>query len=121
MLMRTILQTLVFGILLAISAPLLYADGPKIGFSINVEGDGFFLNPVVTKIRIDKVEKASLAESAGILAGDEILQIEGQPVVGKRARDLEGFIQFGPGETRTLRLKHANGEQFVARLTKPKA
>ena len=27
-----------------------YAANPKLGFAVSVEGEGFFLNPVVTKI-----------------------------------------------------------------------
>lgn len=96
------------------------ADGPKLGFAISVEGDGFILNPLVTKITVASVEKASLAEGAGVVAGDEIIQIEGQPVIGRRAKELQKYLVFGAGETRTLRVKHVNGEQVDARLTKPK-
>ena len=96
-----------------------HADGPKIGIAISVEGDGI-LNPLVKKISVTKVEKASLAEAAGITVGDEIVQIEGQPVVGRRAKELQPLMKFNAGETRTLRLQHADGRQFDARLTKPK-
>jgi C-terminal processing protease CtpA/Prc len=92
----------------------------KVGIAITVEGEGFFLNPIVSKIRVKEVEKPSLAEAAGIVAGDEIIQIDGQPVAGKRALDLKAYMKFNPGETRTLRLKHENGDQFDARITKPK-
>ena len=92
----------------------------KIGMSLSVEGEGFFLNPIVSKILVKGVEKASLAEAAGIVAGDEIIQIDGQAVVGRRALDLKPYMNFVPGETRTLRLKHEGGAQFDAKITKPK-
>ena len=53
-------------------------------------------------------------------AGDEIAKIEGQVVAGKRALALQGFMKLNPGETRTMRLKHADGTEFEARITKPK-
>ncbi len=96
-----------------------YADAPKLGLVINVEADGI-LNPVITKISVTKVEKASLAEAAGMVGGDEIVQIEGRPVAGSRAREMQALMKFNAGETRTLRVKHADGKQFDAKLTKPK-
>jgi C-terminal processing protease CtpA/Prc len=97
-----------------------HAVEAKVGIAITVEGEGFFLNPIVSRIRVKEVEKASLAEAAGIVAGDEIIQIEGRPVAGRRALDLKPYLEFKPGETRSLRIKHENGDQFDARITKPK-
>ena len=86
---------------------------------VSVEADGFF-DPVIKKITVTKVEKASLAETAGVLSGDEVVQVEGQPVVGKRAKEVQALMKFGPGETRTLRVKHPDGKESDAKLTKPK-
>jgi C-terminal processing protease CtpA/Prc len=52
--------------------------------------------------------------------GDQIIQIEGQKVAGKRAMALQPFMKLNPGETRTMRLKHADGTEDEARITKPK-
>ena len=95
------------------------ADDARLGFSIRVEGDGV-LSPVVTKISITKVDPASPAEAAGIVPGDEIIQVDSKPTVGRRCSELQYFLKFDPGETRTLRLMHADGKQFDARLTKSK-
>ncbi len=119
MIPQTLLKTAVAAVLLLTVAHPGHAGAPKLGMAISVEGDGL-LNPVVTKITVTSVGKASLAEAAGIVAGDEIVQIEGQPVVGRRARELQPLMNLPPGETRTLRLKHADGRQFDTRLTKPK-
>jgi C-terminal processing protease CtpA/Prc len=97
-----------------------YAANPKLGFAVSVEGDGFFLNPVVTKILVTEVQKASLAEAAGMRAGDIIIKIQGQSVVGRRALELRPLMNFNPGETRILRLQHADGTEFDARFTNPK-
>jgi S1-C subfamily serine protease len=100
-------------------APLSQAAEPKLGFAVRVEGEGFFLNPVVRKLFVEEVTKGSLAEAAGMRAGDEIIKIEGQNIVGRRAWELQGFMKLNPGETRTLRLKHSDGTEVEARITKP--
>lgn len=102
--------------LLASSAAL--ADTERLGLSIGVDGDGPFWNPVVSRINVTDVEPKSLAARAGILAGDEIVAIEGQRVKGKHANDLKAYLKFDAGETRTLELKHANGDVYEAKLTK---
>ncbi|MEY2509793.1 MAG: Peptidase family [Verrucomicrobiota bacterium] len=102
-------------------ASLSQAAEVKLGFSIRLEGEGFFLNPLVKKLFVEQVTKGSLAEAAGLKAGDEIVKIEGQTVVGRRARELQGYMKLNPGETRTLRLKHADGTEVEARMTKPKS
>lgn len=109
----------VFLLLAAFTHPSQAAD-QKLGFVTQVEGEGFFLNPVVKKILVTEVTKGSLAEAAGVRAGDQIIQIEGQTVAGKRARELQPFMKLNPGDTRTLRLKHADGTEADARITKPK-
>jgi C-terminal processing protease CtpA/Prc len=96
------------------------AAGEKLGFVTQVEGEGFFLNPIVTKILITEVTKGSLAETAGMRVGDQIIQVEGQTVAGKRALALQPFMKLNPGETRTMRLRHADGTEAEARITKPK-
>ena len=105
--------------LLAVAASAAAAEA-KLGLGIQVEGEGFFLNPVVTRILVSGVEPSSLAARAGIVKGDEITSIEGQPVKGRRAAELKPYMTFGAGETRTLGVRHPNGENFEARITKPK-
>jgi S1-C subfamily serine protease len=117
--MRTNRIAIVF-IGLLVFAPLSQAAEVKLGFSIRLEGEGFFLNPVVRKLFVEEVTKGSLAEAAGMKAGDEIIKIEGQNVAGRRALLLQGYMKLNPGETRALRLKHADGTEVEARITKPK-
>ncbi len=116
---RTFLKFAVAAIFLVALVHPCHADAHKLGMHISVEADGI-LNPVITKITVTEVEKASLAEAAGIMGGDEVIQIEGQSVVGRRAREMQALMKFNPGETRTLRLKRGDGKQFDAKLTKPK-
>lgn len=96
-----------------------HAAGPELGFAVRVEGAGFFLNPVITKIFVTQVKKASLAEAAGMKAGDRIIKIEGQTVEGRRARELQPLLNSKPGETRIITLQHGDGTAFDARFTNP--
>ena len=107
-------------VLLLVFATRSHAGEQRLGFVTQLEGEGFFLNPLVKRILVTDVTKGSIAEAAGMRAGDEIIQIEGQSVVGRRARELQPFMKLNPGETRTLRLKHADGTEVDARITKPK-
>jgi S1-C subfamily serine protease len=111
--------TLAFLLLLGLAHPS-QAGEQKLGFAVDIEGEGFFLNPIVTKIRVSEVIKGSLAETAGMRTGDLIIQIEGRDVAGKRALELRSFMKFNTGETRTLRLKHADGTEVDIRITKPR-
>ena len=106
--------------LLLVFASPSHAAEHKLGFVTQLEGEGFFLNPLVKRILVTEVTKGSLADAAGMRAGDQIIQIEGQSVAGRRARELQPFMKLNPGETRTLRLKHADGTEVDARITKPK-
>jgi hypothetical protein len=98
-----------------------HADGPNVGFSISVQSEGwFFLNPKIKQIFVSNVQEGSLAKGAGMVAGDEILEIEGKAVAGMRFKHFAEVMDFNAGETRVLRLKHPDGKEFDARLTKPK-
>ena len=108
-----------FALLLLFAQPSQAAD-QKLGLVTQVEGEGFFLNPVVKKILVTEVTKGSLAEAAGVKAGDQIIQIEKKNIIGWRAMQLVPFMKLNPGETRTFRLKHADGTEADAKITKPK-
>ena len=95
--------------------------GEGAGFTVQLEGEGFFLNPIVTRILVTEVTKGLPAEAAGVKAGDLIIQIDGQDVIGKRALALRPYMKLNPGQTRTMRLKHPDGTEAEARITKPKA
>jgi C-terminal processing protease CtpA/Prc len=106
-------------ILLFACAPAGQAAEAKLGFSVKVEGEGFFLNPVIIKIIVDEVTKGSIADANGVKVGDLILQVNGRTVVGRRALELRSLMKMDPGETRTFRLKHSDGSEVDARITKP--
>jgi predicted metalloprotease with PDZ domain len=56
------------------------ADTPRgvFGIGLNVDGEGFFLNPTLKSITITEVRKGMPAEAAGIAVGDQIVEVEGK-------------------------------------------
>ena len=105
------------GILLTVvlvSIPSTRADS-ELGFGVRVEDEGFFLNPVVTKIPVTNVKKASVADAAGIRARDITTKIEDRRVVGRRAKELQPLMDFSRGETRTLTPSSTRTEQSFTR------
>jgi len=106
-------------VLFCLTAVALAAEG-TIGFAVDLEAEGFFLNPLVKKLVVSSVTKGSIAEAAGMKQGDVILKVDGQNVAGQRALSLRPLMKLNPGETRTLRLKHTDGTESDARITKQK-
>ena len=117
---RVATRIVVAFVLLLLFAHPCHAAEEKLGLSVQMQGEGFFLNPIVRKLMVDGVTKGSLAEAAGVRTGDQILQIEGRNVSGIRALELRPYLKLDPGQTRTLRLKHTDGTEVTARITKPK-
>lgn len=123
MLRRTMLSTL----LVATTSPLVaLAQGESrpggFGFAINVDGEGFFLNPTLKTITIISVAPGRPAAEAGIKPGDQIVAVEGKQVLGAKARDLEPLMKKNVGETLALRLRKTSGELYSASLVAvPKA
>lgn len=105
-------------LLILSGASMVQAADSKIGLSINVDGKGAFWNPVVTHIWVTAVANGSLAQTAGLREGDEIVQIDGHAVVGRRAADLKPFMVFKAGDSRVLSIRHSSGELTEVRLTK---
>jgi len=67
-------------------------DEPKpgtLGFAIDVDGEGFFLNPTLKTVTIKSVVPGRPAATAGIKPGDQIVEVEGRQVTGTKARDLQ--------------------------------
>lgn len=62
-----------------------------IGLTFSGDREGFFLDPVMTRVYISAVVPDSLAGRAGFAPNDEVLEIEGTHVPGMHARALMGF------------------------------
>jgi C-terminal processing protease CtpA/Prc len=88
------------------------------GFSMQVYTDGFFLNPNVARIVVLEVFPNSQASEAGLVPGDEIIQVEQLVVPGTKARDLEPLMEFKPGVPKRLVLRRSNGTRYEVTFTK---
>ena len=95
-------------------------DHGYFGFALKVVTKGFFLAPTVSDLTIDKVMPGTPAERAGIRPGDRIVAVEGKPVAGSKALDLQASATRMPGQTLHLTLRHADGQVYsVAMVAVP--
>ena len=94
------------------------ADEPRgsFGFAIEVDGEGFFLDPTLKSVTVTSVAPASAAARAGIVARDEIVEVDGHRVVGAKAKDLEPSLKKRVGESLHLRLRRPDGNEYEATL-----
>lgn len=86
------------------------AGSGYLGLALAVNGEGFFLNPTIRSIKVQKVNAGSPAARAGIAEGDEIVEVEGRPVAGAKARDLQPYVERNVGETVRLTVRKPNGD-----------
>jgi len=107
--MKHALQRLTMGLLL-LAAPAWAAESGYFGLSVSVDGEGFFLNPTLKAIRIEKVVPNSPAAKAGITPGDFLIEIEGHPVPGTKADVLKPYMQREVGQSTRLLVKKTSGE-----------
>ena len=86
------------------------AEQGYFGIAVAVDGDGFFLNPTLKSIKIEKVIPNSPAAKAGVAPGDFLLEIEGHQVAGTKANVLKPFMQREVGQSTRLLVKKNTGE-----------
>lgn len=80
-----------------------------LGISVAVEGEGVLWDPTLKSARIAKVAPGSPAARAGIAEGDVIVEIQGRPVAGAKAKDLQPHMDRGIGQTIHLVLRKPSG------------
>ena len=97
-------------VLLLLAASAWAGDSGYFGISVSVDGEGFFLNPTLKAIRIEKVVPNSPAAKAGITPGDFLIEIEGHPVPGTKADVLKPYMQRKVGQSTRLLVKKTSGE-----------
>lgn len=86
------------------------------GFLIAIESEGWALNPAVRSATVREVVAGSPAAAHPIAAGDQIVEIDGQAVTGRKARELQPLVEKAVGEQLDLKLKRPNGEIFSVKL-----
>lgn len=86
------------------------------GFALSIDGNGMFWNPTLRSVKIDKVSPASPAALAGMVSGDEIIEVAGKPVSGAKGNDLKAHVEKDLGQPLQLKLRRANGEEVAVTL-----
>ncbi len=116
-----LIRSLTFAALALCAATTYAADRGYFGFAIAVDGEGFFLNPTLKSVRIEKVEPKSPAANAGIAAGDLIVEVEGRVVAGTKADDLKPYLRRDVGQSTRLVVKKPGGQlQSLVLVAAPK-
>ena len=106
--MKTRFVLIVLSIVLPIAA--FAADRGVFGFSMDVDSEGFFLNPTLRSIKIGKVAPESPASRAGMKPGDEVVEVAGRLVAGAKGREIQSLAEKEVGQSLTLKVKHAAGD-----------
>ena len=113
---RRFAVTVVFVLWLIVSSCLAGESGGWFGFTINVDASIFSLNPVLRSATVAKVVAGSPAARGGVIVGDQIIQVEGVAIVGRRAKEIKPLMQKAAGETLHLQMKHLNGNIYSTSL-----
>ncbi len=83
------------------------------GFGMNVDADGMFWNPILRSVTIKDVAPQSPAASAGMQAGDAVLEVAGKPVAGAKGKEMQAAIEKDIGESVQIKVRHPNGDVAV--------
>jgi C-terminal processing protease CtpA/Prc len=104
------LQIILIGFLIFVSVGAVAGEKGYLGMSFSVDGEGFFWNPTLKTIRIEKVISNSPAAKAGIESGDLLLEIEGKKIAGAKANDMKPYLEREVGQTVRLAVQKSSGE-----------
>jgi C-terminal processing protease CtpA/Prc len=83
----------------------------RLGFTVYVNVDGSYAKPVLKSVHVQEIEPGSPAEAGGLQVDDEIVQVQGQPLVGANARDVAAMVQVPPGERLRLVVRGRDGSE----------
>lgn len=83
----------------------------RVGFTVYVEVEGSYAKPILKSVHVQEIEPGSPAEAGGLKVDDEIVQVQGQPLVGANARDVAAIVQVPPGERLRLIVRGSDGAE----------
>ena len=83
----------------------------RLGFTVYVQVDGSYAKPVLKSVHVQEIEPGSPAEVSGLQVDDEIVQVEGKPLVGANAREVAAMVQVPPGERLRLVVRRRDGSE----------
>ena len=102
-------------LLFSLSSAVWAGEKGYFGFALSINAEGMFWNPTLRAVKIATVAPQSPAAEAGMVTGDEILEVAGKPVPGAKGNDLKAHVEKDIGQALHLKLRRANGE--VAAVT----
>jgi C-terminal processing protease CtpA/Prc len=74
---------------------------------------GSLANPVVESVTLTKVVPGSPAAQKGLAVGDQVMEIEGVAIAGRKPTELQRLAQKSVGQSMRLRLKKTNGKSYA--------
>ena len=108
--MQTRFPAALFVLLLSVSSAVWSGERGYFGFGITVDGEGMMWNPTLRSVKIESVAPKSPAALAGMVTGDELVEVGGKVVAGAKGNDLKAQIGKDIGESLHLKLRRGNGE-----------
>ena len=113
--MQTRFSVALCALLLSLTSAVWAGERGYFGFGFKIDGEGVFWNPTLRSATIEKVAPISPAALAGLLTGDEVIEVAGKAVVGAKGKDIQGHIEKDIGESVKMKVKHTSGE--IAEIT----
>ena len=83
----------------------------RLGFTVYVQVDGSYAKPILKSVHVQEIEPGSPAEAGGLKIDDQILQVQGKPLVGANARDVAAMVQVPPGTKLRLVVRSTDGAE----------
>lgn len=114
--MQTRFRLALLALFLAFSNAAWAGERGYFGFGLSIDGEGVFWNPTLRAVKIDKVFPQSPAALAGIVPGDEVVEVAGHVVAGAKGKDIQVHIEKDIGQSVQVKVRHANGDMLVATL-----
>ena len=87
-----------------------------VGLSLAVELEVSTANPTLREVKVVKVLTASPAAEAGIQRGDLIVEVEGHPIAGASALELQAMMQRDVGQPLRLSIQRGKAAPFPVTL-----
>jgi len=113
----TLRTTLLAAPLLLLAAAAHAGERGYLGISFSIDGEGFFLNPTLKSVKLDKVKPGSPAAKAGLEPGDLVVEIEGHQVAGSKASELKPYMEREVGQVVHLAVQKPGGEVKAVTMT----
>ncbi len=92
------------------------------GMAVSVDAEGISLNPTIRSIKVVSVVPKSPAATAGLVAGDSIVEAQGVTVAGAKADVLKAAMQKAVGEALHLKVRRGttgSREVTLIAISKP--